>query len=234
MRLRLFSPTVLLVLAIFSSPVRAGMDEALAAIETGDYAAAVAELRPLAEQGVVEAQRSLGLLYFEGIGVPRDAVEAARLFRLAAELGDADAQVYLGGLHQSGDGVPQDFEEALQWFGLAAEQGHPGAQRRLGDAYSYGHGVEQDHEEAVRWYRLAARQGHRGAQFDLAQRYNSGHGVAADPVRAYALYDLVAADEVAPIASTLRDGIAQQLDPAGLAEARRLSTLWAEDPSLIE
>ena len=60
----------------------------------GDYAAALKELRPAAEQGHADAQYSLGLMYAEGQGVPTDDTEVAKWFRKAAEQGMALAQGY--------------------------------------------------------------------------------------------------------------------------------------------
>ena len=53
----------------------------------------LADLRALAEAGATEAQYILGVIYETGLGVPRDAAEAARWYRLAAEQGDAWAQL---------------------------------------------------------------------------------------------------------------------------------------------
>ena len=68
-----------------------------------------------------EAQHNLGLLYFNGEGVPPDAVEAVLWFRKAAEQGYGAAQAALGLMYRSGiGGVPQDEVEAYKWFSLAA------------------------------------------------------------------------------------------------------------------
>ena len=42
------------------------------AFRRGDYATALREFRPLAEQGFVRAQFNLELMYFKGEGVPED------------------------------------------------------------------------------------------------------------------------------------------------------------------
>jgi Sel1 repeat len=60
---------------------QAGMD----AYGRGDYAAALRELRPLAEQGDSGAQFYLGLLYENGDGVPRDFVKARQWYEKAAD-----------------------------------------------------------------------------------------------------------------------------------------------------
>ncbi len=48
----------------------------MAAYQRGDYATTIRELRPLAEQGVAEAQFLLGVMYDKGQGVPQDYAEA--------------------------------------------------------------------------------------------------------------------------------------------------------------
>ena len=49
-------------------------------------------LRQAAEQGDDVGQFSLGFMYHEGKGVPKDDVEAVRWFRLAAKQGSAKTQ----------------------------------------------------------------------------------------------------------------------------------------------
>ncbi len=67
-----------------TAPGWAGWDEATAAYQRGDYATAIRELRPLAEQGVAEAQFNLGNMYDKGRGVPQDYVQAHMRYNLAA------------------------------------------------------------------------------------------------------------------------------------------------------
>ena len=62
---------------------KAGLD----AWSRHDYVVAYRIWRPLAEQGDVNAQLMLGLLYVDGDGVPLDEVEATYWFRKAAEQG---------------------------------------------------------------------------------------------------------------------------------------------------
>jgi hypothetical protein len=97
------------------------------AFNRGDFATALEELRPLAEQGDVTAQIALGALYSKGLGVPQDFTEAAKWIHLAAEQGDVTAQFLLGMHYENNWGVPQDYVVAHKWFNLAAEQGHESA-----------------------------------------------------------------------------------------------------------
>ncbi len=86
-------------------------------------------MRPLAEQGVAEAQFLLGVMYDKGQGVPQDYAKAAGWWRKAAEQGDPIAQYDLGVAYHNGEGVPQDYVQAHRWFNLAASRFPPGKHR---------------------------------------------------------------------------------------------------------
>ena len=97
-------------------------EEAVAALERGDYAVAFESFSTLAEQGDARAQVSLGYMYVQRRGVSQDYTEALRWFRQAAEQGDARAQIKLGAMYALGQGVPQDHVQAHKWFNLAASR----------------------------------------------------------------------------------------------------------------
>ena len=121
----LFLAVALILVIWVSGPYEDGQD----AYVSGDYAMALRLLRPLAEQGHVDAQNLLGIMYREGHGVPQDQVEAANWFRLAAEQGYAEAQFALGVIYHSDLGVPLDDVQAFMWFSLAASRFPPGRDR---------------------------------------------------------------------------------------------------------
>jgi TPR repeat protein len=98
------------------------LEDAWTAYERGDYATAVQIWRPRAEEGVAVAQNNLGLMYYNGQGVPQDYGEAAKWYRLAAEQGNATAQSNLASMYYSGEGVPQDYVQAYMWADLAASR----------------------------------------------------------------------------------------------------------------
>lgn len=98
----------------------AGFDEGVQAYKNKDYAKAMTEFRPLAEQGNASAQYNLGQIYRQGEGVLQDDAEAVKWYRLAAEKGDADAQNNLGIMYFLGLGVMQDYKEAEKWYHLSA------------------------------------------------------------------------------------------------------------------
>jgi len=81
-----------------------------------------------AEQGIAQAQYSLGLAYTDGKGVPQDDSKAVMWYRMAAEQGTAYAQNNLGSSYGKGKGVPQDDVLAYMWFSIAAAHGYGRAQ----------------------------------------------------------------------------------------------------------
>ena len=130
-----------------------------AAYEAGDYATALREWRPLAEQGDAAAQFNLGVMYANGQGVPQDDAEAMKWYRLAAAQGIAAAQYDLGVMYHSGQGVPQDDAEAVKWYRLAAAQSYAKAQSNLGFMYGKGQGVPQDFIAAHMWFNISGANG---------------------------------------------------------------------------
>ena len=129
----------------------------------------VATTRQQAEQGAANAQNDLGVMYYNGEGVPQDYVEAVRWYRLAADQGFAAAQLNLGVMYDRGGGVPQDYVEAVRWYRLAVDQGLVAAQYNLGFMYDRGRGVPLDYVEALRWVNLAAARASSDRQEDYAE-----------------------------------------------------------------
>ena len=109
----------------------ADFDDGLAAFERGDYATALREWLPLAEQGDVSAQYFLGVMYTYGRGVPQNDAEAVKWYRKAAEQGFAQAQYNLGVMYYFGEGVSVNSIKAYMWWSLAMEQGNELATENL-------------------------------------------------------------------------------------------------------
>ena len=156
-----------LVLGFVAPAVAEPFEDGLGAYAKGDYATTLEYWRPLAEQGLADAQCSLGWMYAKGEGVPEDDAEAAKWYRRAAEQGLARAQYNLGVAYDDGVGVPESRSEAAQWYRKAAEQGLARAQYNLGVMSTTGAGVPKDDAEAVKWFRMAAEQGYAPAQSKL-------------------------------------------------------------------
>ena len=139
--------------------------------------AALIQLRALAEEGHVNSQYDLGVLYTKGQGVTQDPQKALHWFHLASEQGHSLAQYNLGVMYHEGRSVPKDLQVASHLYRLAADQGLAAAQSNLGVLYFLGQGVPQDDQKAVYWYRLAAEQGDSVAQVMLGNMFRLGRGV---------------------------------------------------------
>jgi TPR repeat protein len=145
---------------------------------------AIEGLRLAAEDGVAQAQFSLGLRYESGTGVAKDPVQAIHWFRQAADQGYDEAQYMLGCCYNGEDGFAKDPIEAAKWWQKAAAQGHADAQHCLALSYSIGQGVTKNPAEAAKWWRKAAEQSNADAQFFLGLSYAKGLGVPKIPEQA--------------------------------------------------
>lgn len=150
------------VLALMLMPsvgVAQNFEAGLSAAKAGDYATALQQWRPLAEQGNATAQFNLGGMYYAGRGVPQDYAEAVSLYRMAAEQGDATAQFTLAVMYGNGHGVPQDNMMAHMWFNIAASNGINGAAENRDIAAS--RMTLSDVSEAQRRARLCVTSGYQ-------------------------------------------------------------------------
>lgn len=158
-----FPVALILSIACFVLPVWADFQAGMDANNREDYATALREWRPLAEQGNALAQYNLGLLYRKGRGVPQDDVQARKWYEKAAAQEQAKAQFNLGTLYFNGEGVPKDYQQALRWFRLAADQGEALAQTKIAIMYDEGQGVPKNIVQAYKWHSLAATNGDKPA-----------------------------------------------------------------------
>lgn len=111
------------VLSLAFTPLTAqDYDKGLAAYNAGDYATALQEWTPLAEQGYASVQYNLSFLY--GYGTAQDYQKAIKWGRLAAMQGHAKAQHFLGVMYESGTGVEQSNILAHMWFIIASTNGN--------------------------------------------------------------------------------------------------------------
>jgi uncharacterized protein len=117
-----------ILLAFIALPSTASADpfeDGASAFERGDYDTALQIWRPLAEHDP-RAAINLGVMYAEGLGVQKDAVEALRWLGPAALAGEPSAQMHLGVMFAEGIGGRRpNYEAAAAWYRAAADQGYP-------------------------------------------------------------------------------------------------------------
>jgi tetratricopeptide (TPR) repeat protein len=147
--IKLFRTALFLLCTVVSAPAMAqDFDEGLAAFQAGDYATALQEWRPLAEQGYASAQFNLGVMYDSGRGVTQDYAEAVNWYRRAAEQGDSMAQILLSAMYFDGRGVLQDAVLAHMWYNIG----------RANDEYQIGSGNRGRIEERMTREQIAEAQ----------------------------------------------------------------------------
>ncbi len=83
-----FSIALVLSIVGLTTSACADLQAGTKAYDRGDYATALHEWRPLAEQGNRNAQFNLGVLYAKGLGEPQDLVQAHMWFNLSAAHGE--------------------------------------------------------------------------------------------------------------------------------------------------
>lgn len=157
--------SITLVLSVFclALPAWADFQAGMTAHDREDYATALREWQPLAEQGDALAQYQVGMLYHKGRGVSQDDGQARKWYAKAAAQGQPKAQFSLGTLYFNGEGGSKDYQQALRWIRLAANQGEALAQTKLAIMYDDGNGVPKDKVQAYKWLSLAATNGDKPA-----------------------------------------------------------------------
>ena len=168
-----------LTLGLLLLPAAAAADFAsgMSAYRSGDFEAAVAEWRPLAEQGDPNAQEMIGFMHLNGQGVPRGDLLAVQWYRRAAEQGHAGAQNSLGVLYENGRGTLKDYATAASWYQRAVAQEHVEAKSNLGRAYMEGRGVPANYPEARRLFTESANAGWSQGMINLGRMHQLGRGM---------------------------------------------------------
>jgi TPR repeat protein len=130
--------------SLVSSSAVAGFEEGIAAYQANNLPLAYKEFRAAAENGHIDSQFNLALMYEKGIGVSKDEKEAIVWYRKSAEQGNAYAQYNLAVMYENGRGTAVDFAQANEWYRNASVQGDPLAIGNLGMLYVRGQGVKEN------------------------------------------------------------------------------------------
>ena len=207
----------------------------LDAYEIGHFHTAISYFRPLAEQGNVNAQVYLGIMYENGRGVPQDLKLAFEWFAAAALKGHPVAQTELGAFYGQGKvvpGVPKDFKLAYKWYAKAAEQGFAQAQFLLGNLYLTGQGVPKDFKLAFEWFAKSAEQGFGTAQTFLGIMYGQGKGIPQDYIKGYMWINLSITQfknttyktKIKNVANRAINNFEKKMTPEQIAKAKQLAS----------
>ena len=110
----------LLLMQVLISPVSASYEEGLAAAKKDDYKAAFQKWKQLAQDGNVQVQATVAVLYHTGQGVKKDYKKAFYWYKKAAEKGNSASQANLGVMYAKGTGTKRDMVESYAWYSVAA------------------------------------------------------------------------------------------------------------------
>lgn len=126
---------------------------------TGDYKKAAQWYKKAGLAGLSTAMYNLGVLYFNGQGVPQDYAAATQWFQASAKHRNPYAELQLGLMSYTGQGMPKDPVQEFSWYQKAAVQGLPAAEYNLGVMYHNGDGTKRDDVRAYAWLLLADKSG---------------------------------------------------------------------------
>ena len=141
-----------------------------------------------ANNGNVDAQVKLGVIYSNGLYKRPDLKKSSQWLELAANAGNVIAQSQLAILYYRRNKEFQDYEKSFNWATAAANQGNRDAESILGVMYCKGQHVSKDYQKAVTFWKKASYKGCFNSMLDLGERYLKGQGVEQDKVRAYSWY----------------------------------------------
>ena len=133
---------------------------------------ALRHLEESATNGFATAQATLGMIYFTGIGTPKNSDLAIKWCSKAAKSKLPLGMFYLGMAYSVGDGLPMNDDIAMRWIHASASRELSMAQLVLGMKLAQGDGITKNLPLAVQWLRRASIKGSADAALQL-RRYEN-------------------------------------------------------------
>lgn len=182
------APLLLLAALLAASEAHAASyEEGLQLIRNNEWAKAMAEFKPLAEEGHAQSQFSYALFFHLGRGVKKNLKTAYEWYKKAALQKHPPAMNNLGMMYLNGEYVAQHRDVAFKLFEMAAAE-HAQAEDNLGQCYDNGWGVAKDAEQAIAHYIKAGDAGYILGYHHVAELYEQGRGVPRDIDKAVEWY----------------------------------------------
>ena len=164
-------------------------NEGITAWNIQDYPTALQKFRPFAEEGDPEAQFYVGFIYFHGLSVAEDNLEAEKWLKKSALQGKTEGYGALGFIYgKDGEPTLQKVDEAIKWYNLAIDLGDEDAQHNLAGIYLNGWKVPQDLEKAIELYTPLAEGGRSDSQICLGRIFHFEDSDFEDPEKALYWY----------------------------------------------
>lgn len=138
----------------------------------------VKRVKKLADNGNINAQLTLGKIYFDGlVGEKQDYKKAYKYFGKAAIQGNPEAMYNVAICYDGGFGVQADIAQALAWYKKAADNGVPEAQLKTAVFAE----SQNQPEVAFKYYKMLADAGEDSIMLQVALSLLNGYGVEPNP-----------------------------------------------------
>ena len=130
----------------------------------------------LEREGNYDAAYHLGLMFWNGYGMQKDALKAIDMYKTAAKSGHVEANLLLGHAYRLGEGVKLDPKVSVNYYRVAADKNNAEAQGLMSEAYLNGNGVPQEYTDGYKWAKSGAEGGDLLAQYNLGLILIYGYG----------------------------------------------------------
>lgn len=122
-----------------------------------------------AQAGDPTAMKNVADMYYEGDGVARDGLQAARWYEKILSYSDFKEQALMSlvRIFLYGEGAQADHCRAHSFCMMAIEMNKHWAMRMMGDMYARGQCVEKDYDQAMVWYGKAQENGDSFAKYGI-------------------------------------------------------------------
>ncbi|RYU67017.1 sel1 repeat family protein [Aliivibrio finisterrensis] len=191
-----------------------------------NYKDAITWLTSAANNGSIEAQNKIGVMYAKGIGTDVNTHLAIQYFTKAAKNESSMAYYNLGKVYES----QNKFTTATNWYNKAIEMSNSNAMNNLADLYLQGKGLVQNTNQAELLYVQAAELGNATSMRNLGFLYFKGIEVKQDMEKAYFWFNLAAA-KAYPEADTYRDFTGEKLYKTQRISVQNDALEWLEEHS---
>ena len=191
-----------------------------------NYKDAITWLTSAANNGSIEAQNKIGVMYAKGIGTDVNTHLAIQYFTKAAKNESSMAYYNLGKVYES----QNKFTTATNWYNKAIEMNNSNAMNNLADLYLQGKGLVQNTNQAELLYVQAAELGNATSMRNLGFLYFKGIEVKQDMEKAYFWFNLAAAKAYSE-ADTYRDFTGEKLYKTQRISVQNDVLEWLEEHS---
>ena len=99
----------------------ADFDTGLKEFNNGNYKNALKIWRPLAKDGLSNAQYNVGLMHHNGLGTKQDYKQAYYWLLLSSEQGNLNSIRLISTLYALGNGVKKDYLKSYMWAKIGAD-----------------------------------------------------------------------------------------------------------------